>query len=450
MTAASHLGDPCVCPESSARIACQSVKAKAKKEVAKWTGKLLLGSVNLDGAEFEARPKGNILLRLPRRLDQRRPLFSDECNNDWLECGDESEEDTVRELLDLRGAEDRVVALLSGSGKGPTNKNLELPEFAFTGLGEGGVPRVEVILRLSKVDIRLEPVENAQRKAELIRELERRSTLAADQFGVLRVAQKRLACVRRARTVSRLSTVTLEIVGYRVWSSNDLTGFIGSVPPSTSGALLAGASAEQVREFKVSLEKCEARDATSCRDVARRFCLGDGPATNMPKALEFEAKACEFGDVETCRRAGERFSLSGNEVTDHLAQLAWSVRTGGDVTHGVAATACAEKGAGWRLPTWVELRSLFDEVVPRSPGSVAGPLAILAPKLFSDTSWKTYWSSSYRFDADGTEQLAGLSFSPGQALRTALYDVEGLRQDKAVFRCVKSVVSTPRRSDGGE
>ena len=136
--------------------------------------------------------------------------------------------------------------------------------------------------------------------------------------------------------------------------------------------------------FETSLAKTDskaARAGTPCRYGDN----GDGTITDYATGLQWEQKT---GGVAAGGFVG--FCLAGdphcvNDIynwSDAHAFVSGTTLTGSTVVSPFV-------GPGWRLPTVVELRSIFDELVPG-----CGPTLACIDPIFGPTIAGNYWSSS--------------------------------------------------------
>jgi hypothetical protein len=117
-------------------------------------------------------------------------------------------------------------------------------------------------------------------------------------------------------------------------------------------------------------------------------------------------------------------------VTDEVTGLTWEATVdGAEYMQGDAVTHCAAKGAGWRLPTRLELVSLVDYTV-----SAPGPTI---NAVFKDTPATTFWTASAYYGDVGDDWYVG--FDVG-------YSDYGIENQSALVRCVRAPPPTCRAS----
>lgn len=126
------------------------------------------------------------------------------------------------------------------------------------------------------------------------------------------------------------------------------------------------------------------------------------------------------------------YTMNGDgTITDNVTGLVWEAAVD-DTKYELtpAADHCTQKGAGWRLPTRIELVSLVDFTVA-APGPTLDP-------VFGDAPDSTYWTSSGYYGVVDDEWYVG--FDAG-------YSDYGIINQPSVVRCVRAPASTcvPRR-----
>lgn len=79
-------------------------------------------------------------------------------------------------------------------------------------------------------------------------------------------------------------------------------------------------------------------------------------------------------------------NAAADTVTDNETGLVWQrTAPAGTYTHAQALAYCPTRGAGWRVPTPLELRSIVDETLS-SPA--------IDPSAFPGTRSEAFWTSS--------------------------------------------------------